>query len=97
MALSFLIGRSNPQILADFDADEDVLYVSLGKPTASYADEGDGGILYRFSYDGGKPSGVTIIGFLGNWRPRRAEAYDRIAQFLNVSPKAVKTSIERHV
>jgi hypothetical protein len=83
----------SPEILVDFDADEDVLYISLGKPVASYCEEADDCILLRRSEAADAPSGVTALGFLAYWRDRKSEFSELVADFLRVPTAEVRNGI----
>lgn len=47
----------------NYDKDNDVLYVSMGKPKPSYCEEDLNGVLIRRSFQNNKYSGVTIMDF----------------------------------
>jgi hypothetical protein len=80
--------KNAADIVANFDDEEDVLYVSLGRPVPSYGNERDG-LIYRFSYDHDSPSGVTIVGFSQCWAARKTELFVKIGKFLHVSSALV--------
>lgn len=75
-----MIGRRRKLVL-NYDRDHDVLYVSLGAPKPSYADEEIDGILVRRTFDGDRLSGVTIMDF--SMRSKK-ELQERIPFKLNV-------------
>jgi hypothetical protein len=79
-------------ICASFDDEEDVLYVSLGRPVASYADESKG-LIFRFSYDRKLPSGVTVVGFSQAWAAKKADLYQAIGGFLGVSEARISDAV----
>jgi len=98
MAVTHLMASRNPTALSvDFGGEEDVLYVSLGAPVASYADEQPDGILLRHANDTGFPSGVTALDFRANWRDRRREFYTLVADYLGVPQSLVRDQIERSI
>jgi hypothetical protein len=86
-----------PPLTVDFDADADVLYVSLGKPVPSYSDEEPDGILLNRDYSGNRPSGVTAICFLAHWRHRRPQFYRLVAEYLGLPPVSVESEIEPRI
>jgi hypothetical protein len=86
-----------PELLVDFDADEDVLYVSLGAPVPSHAEEAEGGVLLRRSDDEDRPSGVTAFDFLQNWRDRRQAFYAMVAGYLQLPERQVEHQIEHSI
>lgn len=79
----------------DFDGDEDVLYVSIGAPVPSYADEGDLGLVFRWSNADDRPSGVTAIDFRRNWLYNRPHFYAVVADHLAVPVEEVARAVER--
>jgi hypothetical protein len=81
-------------LTADFDADADVLYISLGAPVASHAEEAQGGLLLRRSTRDDQPSGVTAIDFRQNWRDQRPVFYALVAEFLGVPAETVERTVE---
>jgi hypothetical protein len=81
----------------DFDAEEDVLYVSLGTPVPSQVNEAPDGLLLRRAYVTDLPSGVTAVDFLRNWRDRRSAFYALIAEYLQLPLAVVQREIERAI
>lgn len=67
---------------ASYDAEGDVLYVSLGAPRPCYTRESDDGLLIRTDMHTGKAQGVTVIG-VRMWDDQDALAAC-VAAFLNV-------------
>lgn len=47
----------------DYDEDEDILYVTIGKPTPSVSEEIEEGILIRRDIKTHKLTGVTILDY----------------------------------
>nr|DAI43384.1 MAG TPA: Protein of unknown function (DUF2283) [Caudoviricetes sp.] len=47
----------------DYDEDEDILYVIIGKPTPSVSEEIEDGILIRRDIKTNKLTGVTILDY----------------------------------
>ena len=47
----------------DYDEEEDILYISIGKPTPSISEEIEEGILIRRDIKTHKISGVTILDY----------------------------------
>lgn len=84
---------SNQPIQVDNDADDDILYISLGEPAAGYVDMVvEDTIYYRKAYSNDQPSGVTIMSF-HNWRNRVPELAGTVANYLGVSKRIVETSL----
>ncbi|HZU87999.1 MAG TPA: hypothetical protein VE993_01960 [Stellaceae bacterium] len=95
MALAENAGASRLDV--DFDDEEDVLYVSLGAPTPSHAEELPKGILLRWADADGRPSGVTAIDFRSNWAEDRRSFYSLVAKHLSVPVAAVEQAVESAV
>jgi hypothetical protein len=91
------IAAPNPDLKVDFDAEEDVLYVSLGAPIPSHADEAPDGLLLRRSNAEDRPSGVTAFDFRQNWRDRRSAFYSLVADYLHVPTQVVERAIEKTI
>ena len=82
------------KLTVNYDSRGDVLYLAIGKPVPAWVDEGDEGIAYRFSYDGGRPCGVTILGFRkSRWPQRLSELADHVAQRLPVRSESVQQAL----
>jgi hypothetical protein len=79
----------------DFDNEEGVLYVSLGRPQPSHADEAAKGVLLRWANADNHPSGVTAIDFQANWREQRHAFYSIVADHLHLPLGIVESEIER--
>lgn len=47
----------------DYDEDDDILYISIGKPTPAITEEKEEGILLRRSIENNKIIGVTILDY----------------------------------
>jgi hypothetical protein len=96
MALSVPSVGGSAAVIAQFDTESDVLYLSLGEAVASYSEERPNGVILRWAYDGGWPSGVTVIGFRGHqWRVKAKELSDLAAAHLGVNWEEVKAEIRR--
>ena len=92
-----LAAQRKTTLSIDFDTEEDVLYVSLGAPVPSYADEGPDGVLLRRASATGLPSGVTAIDFRRNWRDRRGTFYELVASYLQIPETLVERQIEHSI
>jgi hypothetical protein len=88
------LALENATLHVDFDADEDVLYVSVGAPAPGYADEASDGILLRRSDRENTPIGVTAFDFRANWVGRRDTFYSLTAGYLHLPVDVVERSIE---
>jgi hypothetical protein len=91
------LAASKPQLRVDFDAEEDVLYVSLGSPVPGYAEEAADGILLCRSNAGDRPSGVTAVDFRKNWRDRRKAFYALVAHYLEIPEPLVERQISHSI
>jgi len=89
-----LANESEGTLRVDFDADEDVLYLSVGDPTPGYADEAADGVLLRRSSADGKLIGVTALDFRANWILRRNAFYSLVSEYLGIPPATVERSVE---
>jgi hypothetical protein len=49
------------------DPKGDVLYVSIGTPRPSYCEEPETGVLFRYAFDDGAFTGVTVLAFRQRW------------------------------
>lgn len=49
--------------IINYDAENDILYVSIGKPVPSVSEEKEEGIIIRRSIKENKISGVTILDY----------------------------------
>lgn len=47
----------------DYDRDNDILYISFGKPRPSYVEEMDSNFLLRYDMETDHLTGITIINF----------------------------------
>jgi hypothetical protein len=81
-------------VVARFDTEADVLYISRGEPAAGYGEERAEGILLRWTYSNQQPSGVTVIGYRAHWRLRVRELAELVAAHLGVDWHAVKSQLE---
>jgi hypothetical protein len=81
----------------DFDDEEDVLYVSLGVPTPSHAEELPKGVLLRWADADDRPNGVTAIDFRSNWTEDRRSFDSLVAKHLGVPVAAVERAVESAV
>lgn len=97
MALTANKGDERTGLSVDFDGEEDVLYVSLGPPLPSHADEAADGVLLRWADVDNRPSGVTAYDFRKNWRERRSDFYSLVAEHLHVPTQTVRHEIERAI
>ena len=81
---------------ADYDRDNDVMYIVLGAPKDAEGEDAPRGVVYRFSMADNAPSGVTIIGFRRNgWDKNILEISALIAKHLKVRVSDVIAVIER--
>jgi hypothetical protein len=88
-----IIGMPKRSISVQYDVGSDILRVSIDEPAASYDDDDDLGFSHNLSQAEGKPIGVTITGFLSNWRSTRELAYGRISSFLRVDIAVVRRAV----
>lgn len=51
------------KIVSNYDEEDDILYLSIGKPTPSITTETDDGILIRKEKGSNKITGVTILDY----------------------------------
>lgn len=85
---------NNPDnaIQSSYDENTDVLYLSIYGPVAAITEEGDDGLLLRYSMVDENPVGVTILDFRRAWSQHLSSLAKRVASFLHVS--AEKTEKE---
>ena len=89
---------STSPIRVDFDAQSDVLYISLGQPVPSDSDSQERGIQYRFAWSDNAPSGVTIMGFkFYGWNNRLSELAEIVGDHIKLSPRIVEPEIVKAV
>jgi hypothetical protein len=88
----------NPQPMAlrvSYDQTVDVLHVASGAPSEVEGDGLPNGIELDYRTDDGKPSGVTIIGYLRNgWANNLKELASIISNHLGSDPNEVVEKIE---
>jgi Protein of unknown function (DUF2283) len=73
-------------LIADYDRDADVLYVSVGEPRPGFGEDGPDDVILRYDQDHRQPSGVTVLGFHENgWSGRTQALAAIIAQHVRVS------------
>lgn len=75
----------NEKIKVSYDQDADVLYISKDDPVPSLTEEGDDGLLLRYSISSDKPSGVTVVSFRQLWSQHHAELVVKVSEFLGVT------------
>ena len=85
------------RLSVDFDAREDVLYISIGDPVPSYSEEIEDGVLLRRSNAEDQPSGVTAIDFRNNWLSQRRRFYVIVADYLRVPAETVEREVESRI
>lgn len=73
-------------IVSNYDKFADVLYLSLGKPTAAITQENDDGLLVRRSIRSNKICGVTIVDFRRYWGKRPVMLARKLADIMSVKP-----------
>lgn len=87
------IGPREPR--ARYDANGDVLYVSVGAPVAAIVDEDDDGVLLRRARTDSHPCGVTVIAYTeGAWDARLEDLVSKMSSFLGVSVPQLRAAIE---
>ena len=62
-----MIGNATAGLGVDYDPRGDVLYISVGAPRPSYCEEPETGVLFRYAFDDGAFTGVTILAFKQRW------------------------------
>lgn len=72
-------------VRASYDENADVLYLSVTGPVAALTEEGDDGLLRRFSIADDKPVGITVPGFRKAWSGHLTLLAQRVAEFLQLS------------
>jgi hypothetical protein len=82
-------GAEMAKIVPDYDADADVLYVTVGKPTRdALSFEDESGLIWRQSPDG-EWLGVTVPDFDYCWAGRESELMKLIASRLRVPARSL--------
>jgi len=83
------------RLVADYDADADVLYLSLGQAVPSDSEDDPTGIVLRWSIQSGEPTGATVVGYRGySWPQRLPDLIAIIGRHLRVTEKEAKLVIE---
>lgn len=72
-------------VRASYDENADVLYLSIAGPVAALTEEGEDGLLRRFSLADDKPVGVTVPGFRKAWGGHLTLLAEHVAEFLQLS------------
>ncbi len=62
-----MIGSATASLGVNYDPRGDVLYISVGVPRPSYCEESEAGVLFRYAFDDGVFTGVTILAFKQRW------------------------------
>lgn len=62
-----MIGNATASLSVNYDPRGDVLYISVGAPRPSYCEEPEAGVLFRYAFDDGAFTGVTILAFKQRW------------------------------
>jgi uncharacterized protein YuzE len=90
-------GHKEPYLIADYDQQADVLYLSLGKPRPAEGEDYEDGIVLRYAISDNSPSGITVIGFkLYDWDKRLAEFITLASKQLSIKPALVKVAIRKY-
>jgi hypothetical protein len=92
-----VLAKHDTRLSVDFDAQEDVLYISLGKPVPSYAEEAPDGVLLRRSNAEDQPSGVTALDFRNNWLAQRKRFYALVADYLHIPATTIEREVESRI
>src|SRR5208283_4639838 len=83
------------RLIADYDADADVLYLSLGPPVPSDSEDDQRGVVLRWSLQSGEPTGATVVGYRGYSSPQRvSDLLAIIDRHLRVPEKEARLVIE---
>ena len=83
------------RLIADYDADADVLYLSLGPAVPSESEDDPDGIVLRWSVQSGEPSGATVVGYHGySWYRRLPDLTSRVSRHLHVPINEAQVAIE---
>jgi hypothetical protein len=70
---------------ADYDSNEDVLYVVVGEPRPAEGEDLSGGLVLRYALADNSPCGVTVIGYRRNhWPDKVRQLADIVAGHLQV-------------
>jgi len=72
-------------VRASYDESADVLYLSVTGPVAALTEEGDDGLLRRFSIADDKPVGITVPSFRRAWGEHLTLLAQHVAEFLQLS------------
>jgi|SRR5713226_6594826 len=80
----------------DYGRDDDVLYITVGKPRLAEGEDGPNGIVYRYATDDNAACGVTIIGFRRNgWHENLGELARLIAGHLGRKVSRVEALVRK--
>jgi uncharacterized protein YuzE len=85
---------AHDRLTADYDADADVLYLSLGPPVPSESEDDPAGIVLRWSLQSGKPSGATVVGYRDYLWP---DLISLLVRHLHVSAREAEQAIEKAI
>lgn len=78
-----VVNLEESPLKVSYDRDADVLYICKGSPAAALTEEGDDGLLFRYSISDDSPCGVTVLSFSG-WDGLHERLAGRVAAFLQV-------------
>jgi hypothetical protein len=69
----------------NYDANADVLYVTLGRAREAWCEEDEKGLVWRHDEANDRLFGVTILSFRKHWSPRERELARVVAKRLSIS------------
>ncbi len=80
-------------VRASYDESADVLYLSVSGPVAAITEEGDDGLLRRFSITDDKPVGITVPSFRKAWSEHLTLLAQHVAEFLHLSVEVTEKKL----
>jgi hypothetical protein len=84
------------RLIADYDDDADVLYLSLGAAVPSESEEDPAGVVLRWSIQSGEPSGATVVGYrCYSWSGRLPDLTSLVVHHLHVSANEAEQAIKK--
>lgn len=77
-----------------YDRGSDVLYITTPDYTSAHGREGAPGVMWRYSDEGERLVGVTIIDFKSYWHSRIGVLAGDLASHFQVPKKAARSILE---
>ena len=85
--------QADEDVRMSYDESADVLYISKSEPVPAVTDEGEDGLLLRYSVENEEPCGVTVVSFHKLWSGHTGDLAEKVSTFLNISRELAERSL----